>query len=115
MQVQVEVDRYSGYKADERPVRFRLDGHEYQVGELLDQCYGAARHLLQGTRRRRRPLHTRLAIADAKVREAEMQFRHRLGHLLPVFVRVAPAVNEAGRIIGQAQCSVICRQNLRTC
>jgi len=36
----VEVDCYSGYKADERPVRFRLDGHEYLVEELLDQWYG---------------------------------------------------------------------------
>jgi hypothetical protein len=40
MQVQVEVDCYSGYKADERPVRFRLDGREYLVEELLDQWYG---------------------------------------------------------------------------
>jgi uncharacterized protein (UPF0128 family) len=39
-EMQVEVDCYSGYKADERPVRFRLDGHEYQVEELLDQWYG---------------------------------------------------------------------------
>ncbi len=38
--MKVEVDCYSGYKADERPVRFRLDGHEYLVGELLDQWYG---------------------------------------------------------------------------
>jgi uncharacterized protein (UPF0128 family) len=36
----VDVDCYSGYKADERPVRFRLDGHEYLVEELLDQWYG---------------------------------------------------------------------------
>jgi hypothetical protein len=38
--MQVEVGCYSGYKADERPVRFRLDGHEYRVEELLDQWYG---------------------------------------------------------------------------
>ncbi|PSH03243.1 MAG: hypothetical protein CXZ00_13410 [Acidobacteria bacterium] len=36
----IDVDCYSGYKADERPVRFRLDGHEYLVEELLDQWYG---------------------------------------------------------------------------
>jgi hypothetical protein len=36
----VEADCYSGYKADERPVRFRLDGHEYQVEETLDQWHG---------------------------------------------------------------------------
>jgi uncharacterized protein (UPF0128 family) len=38
--MQVEVDCYSGYKADERPARFRLEGHEYLVEELLDQWYG---------------------------------------------------------------------------
>lgn len=36
----LEVDCYSGRKADERPVRFRLDGHQYQVEEVLDQWYG---------------------------------------------------------------------------
>ena len=32
--------RYSGRKADERPVCFRLDGHEYLVEEILDQWCG---------------------------------------------------------------------------
>lgn len=36
----LEVDCYAGRKADERPVRFRLDGHEYMVEEVLDQWYG---------------------------------------------------------------------------
>jgi uncharacterized protein (UPF0128 family) len=36
------VDCYSGRKADERPVRFRLDGNEYLVEEVLDQWYGSA-------------------------------------------------------------------------
>ena len=36
----VEVECYSGRTADERPVRFRLDGHEYMVEEVLDQWYG---------------------------------------------------------------------------
>jgi hypothetical protein len=36
----VEVECYSGHKADERPVRFRLDGRDYLVEELLDQWYG---------------------------------------------------------------------------
>ncbi|PSH02707.1 MAG: hypothetical protein CXZ00_16070 [Acidobacteria bacterium] len=40
MDMQIEVDCYSGYKADERPVRFRLEGREYLVEELLDQWYG---------------------------------------------------------------------------
>jgi hypothetical protein len=30
----------AGRKADERPVRFRLDTHEYMVEEVLDQCTG---------------------------------------------------------------------------
>jgi len=36
----LEVDCYSGRTADERPVRFRLDGQEYMVEEVLDQWYG---------------------------------------------------------------------------
>ena len=38
--MKLEVECYSGRKADERPVRFRPDGHEYVVEELLDQLYG---------------------------------------------------------------------------
>lgn len=38
--MRVQVACYSGWKADERPVRFRLEGHEYTVEEVLDQWYG---------------------------------------------------------------------------
>jgi len=38
--MKLEVECYSGRKADERLVRFRLDGHEYLVEEVLDQWYG---------------------------------------------------------------------------
>ena len=38
--MKLEVDCYSGRKADERPVRFRLDGHEYLVEDVLDQWCG---------------------------------------------------------------------------
>lgn len=38
--MKLEVECYSGRKADERPVRFRLDGREYLVEEVLDQWYG---------------------------------------------------------------------------
>ncbi len=38
--MKVHVECYSGRKADERPVRFRMDDHEYTVEELLDQWYG---------------------------------------------------------------------------
>ena len=34
------VHCYSGGKADERPLRFELDGREYLVEEVLDQWYG---------------------------------------------------------------------------
>jgi hypothetical protein len=37
--MKVEVECYAGRKADERPVRFRLDGHEYRVEEMVDQWY----------------------------------------------------------------------------
>jgi len=39
-ETKVEVVCYSGYKGDERPVRFRLGGQDYFVEELLDQWYG---------------------------------------------------------------------------
>jgi len=38
--MKVEVVCHSGYKADERPLRFRLDGEDYAVVEILDQWYG---------------------------------------------------------------------------
>lgn len=36
----VKVECYSGRKTDERPIRFRVDDHDYVVEELLDQWYG---------------------------------------------------------------------------
>ena len=38
--MKVEVECYAGRKAEERPVRFRLEGHEYAVDQVLDQWYG---------------------------------------------------------------------------
>ena len=38
--MRVRVECYSGRKADERPVRFRLEAREYVVEEVLDQWYG---------------------------------------------------------------------------
>ncbi|HML16472.1 MAG TPA: hypothetical protein VK419_05580 [Bryobacteraceae bacterium] len=38
--MKLQVACYAGQKADERPVRFRLDGRDYIVEELLDQWYG---------------------------------------------------------------------------
>ena len=33
---------YAGRKADERPIRFYLDGREYLVEDVVDQWYGPA-------------------------------------------------------------------------
>ena len=38
--MRLHVECYSGRIADERPVRFRLDEHEYIVEEVLDSWYG---------------------------------------------------------------------------
>jgi uncharacterized protein (UPF0128 family) len=38
--MKVSVECYSGHKADERPIRFQLDGREYLVEEVVDQWYG---------------------------------------------------------------------------
>ncbi len=38
--MRISVQCYSGRKADERPVRFTLEGVEYTVEEILDQWYG---------------------------------------------------------------------------
>lgn len=38
--MKLQIDCYSGRKAEERPVRFCLEGHTYLVEELLDQWYG---------------------------------------------------------------------------
>ncbi|HYW38405.1 MAG TPA: hypothetical protein VE957_09855 [Terriglobales bacterium] len=38
--MRVQVECHSGQKADERPIRFRLEGREYVVREVLDQWYG---------------------------------------------------------------------------
>ncbi len=38
----LRVECYSGRKADERPVRFRLGERDYAVEEIVDQWYGPA-------------------------------------------------------------------------
>jgi len=37
--MRLQVECYSGRKADERPVRFRLEDTQYRVDEVLDQWY----------------------------------------------------------------------------
>jgi hypothetical protein len=38
--MRVQVECYSAYKAEERPVRFRIDDYQYKIEEVLDQWYG---------------------------------------------------------------------------
>jgi hypothetical protein len=38
--MKVTVECYAGRKAEERPVKFWLDEHEYFVEEVLDSWYG---------------------------------------------------------------------------
>jgi hypothetical protein len=35
----IQVECYSGYKADERPISFILDGNKLMVEEILDRWY----------------------------------------------------------------------------
>jgi len=37
--MKLQVQCYAGWKADERPVRFRLKGRDFIVEEVLDQWY----------------------------------------------------------------------------
>ncbi len=36
----LRVECYSGWKAEERPVRFEIHGHQHVVEEVLDQWHG---------------------------------------------------------------------------
>ena len=36
----LNVKTYSGFKADERPIAFEIDGRSYEVSELVDRWYG---------------------------------------------------------------------------
>ncbi len=38
--MQVRVECYAGYKAEQRPLRFYLRERPYEVEEVLDQWYG---------------------------------------------------------------------------
>ena len=38
--MEVTVESYAGYRAEERPRSFSLDGHIYEVREILDRWFG---------------------------------------------------------------------------
>ncbi len=41
---QVKVETYSGYKANERPLAFEMNGRRYEVAEVLDRWYEGGTH-----------------------------------------------------------------------
>jgi diguanylate cyclase (GGDEF)-like protein/PAS domain S-box-containing protein len=43
-------------------------------------------------------------LEDGKIREAAVEIRHRSGHRIPVWLRAVPVRNEAGAIVGAAEC-----------
>ena len=38
--MQIRVESYAGYRAEERPRSFTLGGHSYEVSEILDRWFG---------------------------------------------------------------------------
>jgi len=40
--MEIRVECYAGYRADERPLRFSLSGREYQVEQVEDRWYAPA-------------------------------------------------------------------------
>ena len=38
--IELHVQTYSGYQADERPISFILGGRSFHVEEVIDQWYG---------------------------------------------------------------------------
>ena len=65
-EMKLEVDCYSGRTADERPVRFRLDGLSVHGRGGAGPVVRPARCLLQSTRRRRQSLHPAPGNVDAR-------------------------------------------------
>jgi len=49
--MKLNVECYAGRKADEQPIRFRLEGRQYHVETVLDQWYDPESILIYGSRR----------------------------------------------------------------
>lgn len=84
------AERLTGYSADEVIGRHCFDNflkHVDDQGRTL--CLGGC------------PLARTLA--DGERREAEVYLRHKLGHRVPVSVRVSPIVDDAGCIVGAVE------------
>ena len=84
------AESLTGYSADEAVRRYCYDnflGHVDEKGCAL--CTNGC------------PLGATLL--DGRRREADVFLRHKLGHRVPVCVRVAPITNQAGQIVGAVE------------
>ena len=84
------AESLTGYSADEAVRRYCYDnflGHVDEKGRAL--CTNGC------------PLSATLL--DGRRREADVFLRHKLGHRVPVCVRVAPITNRSGQIVGAVE------------
>jgi len=84
------AERLTGYSAGEavgRPCYDNFLVHVDETGRAL--CLNGC------------PLHR--TIGDGQAREAEVFLRHKLGHRISVYVRVAPITDQSGQIVGAVE------------
>ena len=91
----------------ERTIQYWNKGAELLTGYLASEVVGRScydnilAHVNEqgcGLCMNRCPLAA--TIADGVRRESEIYLRHKLGHRVPISVRVAPISNEEGRVVG---------------
>src|ERR1039458_4181770 len=84
------AERLTGYSASEALGRHCYDNflvHVDETGRAL--CINGC------------PLAS--TIGDGQAREAEIFLRHKRGHRVPVYVRIAPITNQSGQIVGAVE------------
>jgi hypothetical protein len=80
--MQVHVEGYSDYRADERPVRFYLNGRKHEVRKIIDRWFGEMHD------------YFKLQTED----DSEFILRHhRSADTWAIAVYTAPEAHEAGR------------------
>ena len=84
------AEQLTGYSCSEAVGRLCFDNFLMHVDEEgCALCFGGC------------PLAA--TIVDGERREAEIYLRHKLGHRVPIWVRVAPIKDNAGRIVGAVE------------
>ena len=76
--MRVDVYCYSGRTRHERPVRFRLDDHEYMVEEVLDQWYGPEDVVFRSSPTTATSLRTQIGRSPGSQNEAKRVSRETL-------------------------------------